>query len=180
MSEVFHNIIGIQGDKTDVLQFLNEGLCSQSYHLGDINHDIAEEGFGKLTLRSWCPMPEDIDCSETMYNLKTLGVKNDSEFIGWECTEEDDENTVICGYIDTTPTYPEEWINMIVEKYPRLTFTIYICDEDLDNCGYFKADNYEWVEKIVKPLYPSDSDLDFYEREIDMLRDNFFKYIAQC
>lgn len=179
MSTQVSNIIGIKGKKEDVLKFLNDGLAAQSLHLDDINHDIAEEGFGKLTLRSWVPCERTPkEDAVVMTNILQIGVKYDAEFSSWECIE-DDDNTVLCGYVTTTPCWPYQWFKTVMDKYLNLDFMVFTMDDCYAEVGYL--DDYEgleWVEKIRLPSFHTPEQEEFFEQEIEALKERFFEYIS--
>lgn len=170
MSAVYNNIVAIRGEKEEVIRFLNAGLKEE---IRDIDYDSAQELEG-LTLRSWVKGEDSYEA-----NCKELGVKYDSEFDTWECPEDDEENTILCGYCNTTPWYPEDWLNTVNEDYyGRLDFYIFTVNEDNEWAGYYDCFEHEWIEKIRKPINASKKELDFFNEEIAALRERFEKHIA--
>lgn len=170
MSAVYNNIVAVRGENEEVVRFLNAGLKNE---IRDIDYDSAQELEG-LTLRSWL---KGEDSYET--NCKELGVKYDSTFDSWECPEDDLENTILCGYCNTTPWFPEEWLEWVREEYRgRLDFYIFTVNEDYEWAGYYDCSEEKWIEKIKKPLNASDDEMNSFRNEVDALRERFERYIA--
>lgn len=170
MSVVYNNIVAIRGEKEEVVRFLNAGLKNE---IRDIDYDSALELEG-LTLRSWLSGKDSFES-----NCKELGVKHDSKFDNWECLEDDIENTILCGYCNTTPWFPETWLETVRNEYlGRLDFYIFTVNEDGEWAGYYDCSGGEWAEKIKKPIYASEEEMNFFNEEIEALRERFEKYIA--
>ncbi len=137
MSAHYNNIISIRGNQKDVLAFM---------HAKELDCDT----FTGLTLRSWLP-------GEDSYrsNIADLGVKSDSEFTEWECIQDDENDTVICGHINTTPGSPDTWLETMQDKYDTLEFSSFSVDEDLEESIFVYT---PWREIEHPLIYLDDSD----------------------
>lgn len=120
MSVHCNNIIAIKGAQKDVLKFIADGMKVKEVELDC-------DSFTNLTLRSWLPGEDSYQS-----NIEDLGVKYDSEFTEWECIKDDENDTVICGHVNTTPGFPDDWYNIVRNNYIDLTFGNYTVDEDLE------------------------------------------------
>lgn len=171
MSVVYNNIIAVRGDKECLLSFLNDGLKLQDKVIEDLNDEIAEAELDGLTLKSWLP-----DVPDTYVdNVKTLGVKQDAELTYYDLYEIDDDYFVLYFECDSTPWYPEDWLNTMYNKYDNISFYVFTADEYAEWSGYYGFTEGEWIEKILRPKNYTDDELEAFKEEIEVLKDRFIR-----
>ena len=162
MSAHYNNIIAIKGTKKDVLKFIADGMKKEV--------ELDCDTFTNLTLRSWIPGEDSYQS-----NIKDLGVKYDSEFIEWECIKDDENDTVICCHINTTPGFPCDWLAKVIDLYSDLYFYYYSVDED-----YSEGICAEDIINKYTICFTSFICLANHEKLelVDITRNQFYKYIA--
>lgn len=149
------NIIAIRGEKQSVLKFL--GISE--LECGDFELD--------RHLRDWLPGTDFY-----LNNINELGVKYNSAFTSWECQEDDEDNTLVLGFIETTHI-PDRWIEVMRVKYPKLDFYIFSTSEKYTEYRQVVLDG-EPTERIR--CY-SVAEKEIYDNYSNLLRTHFFNFI---
>lgn len=161
MSAYSDNLIAIKGSEEAILKFMKDGMGTE-----DLKFDC--DLFTDLTLRSWIPGEDSYPS-----NIKDLGVKYDATFTEWECVEEDENEIVICGHIETTPGFPLDWLIKVANLYPDLDFCYY----SIGLCGIYSYDytNQYVINDINFTCLSNNEKFDL----ANIIENQFYRYIAK-
>ena len=165
MSKIFSNIVAIRGQKELVSHFLQDALGT------DVDLVCGDLEFPSIYLRDWIggeDTPEN--------NIDELSVEKDAPIVAWECAEDDEDDTIVIGYVTTEGYFPQKWIMKLESMYPALYFYIYTYSEDGAEYSIVKQD-WEVEERIRPAYYPTAADKEFYDKESDKLLDRFYDFI---